>query len=41
MQTVNDSSSQQDSDSSIGFYLFIGVLGLFALGLVLYVLYGS
>jgi hypothetical protein len=41
MQTANDSSSQQDSGSPIGFYLFIGVLCFFAIGLVLYVLYGS
>jgi hypothetical protein len=41
MQTANDSSLQQNSGTPIAFYLFIGFLGLFVLGLVLYVLYGS
>jgi hypothetical protein len=41
MQTVNDSSSQEDSDTLVALYFFIGIIGLFALGLVLYVLYGS
>jgi hypothetical protein len=41
MQTSNDSMPQEDSDTPMALYFFVGGMGLFAIILVLYIFFGA
>jgi hypothetical protein len=41
MQNSNDSSPQQDSDTPMALYFFVGGMGIFAIFLVLYIFFGA